>query len=141
MKLGTIGSVLKFAIRFESTLQKIVEQIHYQVTTEKEKTIFKELRTFHVRRVDRLKRLQRENTTEMILEPIVGLSSDQYEISETIEEKGTTHLISLLQEAEKSAHSFYKEATMKVEFLPEIADVFEEFKQEFDEFVVPHLSK
>ncbi len=139
MKLGTIGAVLKFAIQIESTLQTAAELLHSKMTDEKSKTTIAELVAIHKKRINRLRRLQRENTTEMFLEPIVGLSSDQYEDESPVVEKDDALLMQELQEAERRAQSFYMGAAPKIDFLPEIADVFEEFQQEFTDSISPRL--
>ncbi len=81
----------------------------------------------HEGRVRTLKRLQRENTTEMILEPITGFSSNAYEIDENeISETEEVSMDRLTEIVERLA-TFYQDAALKTQFLPEVADVFESF--------------
>jgi len=60
--------------------------------------------------------------TEMILEPIIGLDSDDYKIETEIEE---TKLVETALSVEKTLHSFYSNAAVKIEFLIEASYAFE----------------
>ena len=112
MNLGTFGSILEFAIELENKVMKVYEE---NKVTSYEK-IYKE----HQYRIQKLKRLRRENTTEMILEPIKDFTSSTFEIKD----KDSTI------KAKNKLAEFYATASIKLNFLNEVCTVFNQFKSQ-----------
>lgn len=81
--------------------------------------------------MERLKRLRRENTTEMILEPISGLNAEKYRPkTECPEGCPDKQLIELAMEMENLNSAFYIKAAKKIEFMIEPANIFEQMAEE-----------
>lgn len=73
MQLGTFGAVFEAAIRLEESLARRYEaQAGAQAGAAQQ--VYRDLAEDGVRRLKLLERLRRETVTEMILEPIQGLS-------------------------------------------------------------------
>jgi hypothetical protein len=96
---------------------------------EKDQTLLGQYQDLYKRgqkRVKTLERVRRENVTEMILEPIIGLDSDNYqlitEIPSSVEQKEVKELAI---DIEKGLLEFYTHAAAKIDFLIEVAYSFE----------------
>jgi len=116
MNLATFGAVMKFAISAEN---KVLEYYKTQ-NEEKHKSLVKQ----YEKRIKRLERLSRENTTEMILEPIKDFNTEEYEFNVDID---------TISDIETKMANFYKKAAIKVHFLDEVAEFFEDFVEEHGE--------
>ncbi|MFW9767236.1 MAG: hypothetical protein ACFFF9_01365 [Candidatus Thorarchaeota archaeon] len=122
MELGTFGAILKYAMEVEqeiSTFYKTASEVT------KDNDLADQFRELHKREEKRLKtleRIRRENVTEMILEPIVGLDSDDYKFDTRIDE---TKLVDTAVFLERTLHEFYSKAATKIEFLIEASYAFE----------------
>ena len=126
MELGTFGVILKFAMEIEQESINFYESASSVVKDEKLLDHFQDLQKRGMKRIKTLERVRRENVTEMILEPIIGLNSDNYklatEISSGAEE---TDIQELAVSIEKKLLEFYSHAAVKVDFLSEVAYSFE----------------
>ena len=78
MELGTLGSILKYAINLETILINFSKDVVNNSQEQNIISLFQDLSKKHEKIVKRLKRVRRENTTEMILEPIIDFESDDY---------------------------------------------------------------
>ena len=95
------------------------------------KNLLKSLIAQGQRRTQTLMRVRRENTTEMILEPISGLSGEKYGLqTECPPECPDEQLIQLACRMEDQIHQFYMDAAEKISFLSEVADIFERLAEE-----------
>ncbi len=112
MNLGTLGAILKFAIELESNVLDLYTA-EEDITHETKITEFR-------KRIKKLKRLRRENTTEMILEPIVDFEISEYKINEED---------SIVLSENKLAR-FYETAAMKVDFIAEVSNVLKQFHEQ-----------
>jgi rubrerythrin len=126
MNLGTFGAILKFALETESNVGKFYSSLSSMAFSE---TLTKISASFAVRsqnRITTLERIRRENTTEMILEPIVGLDSEKYTPSTRVPEGANEATIKgIAQDIERKLYDFYGIAAKKIEFLSEAAYAFE----------------
>ena len=131
MSLGTFGAVLKFALELE-TLGVAYYETATTITQNQElKSLFESLIAQGQKRTQTLMRVRRENTTEMILEPISGLSSQKYRLqTECPPECPDDQLIQLARTLEDQIHQFYIDAAEKLGFLSEVADIFERLAEE-----------
>ncbi len=131
MELGTFGAVIKFALELEAMAAAFYETASAITSTEQLKIPFEVYIQKRLLRMETLKRLRRENTTEMILEPIHGLQDDEYRVkSECPEGCPDEELLKLAAEMEESNKKFYVDAAKKIEFLIEPADIFDRFAEE-----------
>ncbi len=126
MELGTFGVILKFAMDIEQEVTRFYE---YASSVEKDQKLLGQYQDLYKRgqkRVKTLERVRRENVTEMILEPIIGLDSDNYqlitEIPSSVEQKDVKELAI---DIEKELLEFYTHAAAKIDFLIEVAYSFE----------------
>jgi hypothetical protein len=76
--------------------------------------------------VKRLKRVRRENTTEMILEPIKDFNSEDYSIDDVeIKTFSEVNIHQSMNEIETVFINFYLKAAEKVVFLSEVSTFLE----------------
>ncbi|MFX1566221.1 MAG: hypothetical protein ACFFCH_09540 [Promethearchaeota archaeon] len=131
MSLGTFGVVLKFAMELEAMSAAFYETATTITQNQELKSVFEAHIVQGQRRIQTLMRVRRENTTEMILEPITGLNSQQYRPhTECPPNCPDDQLIQLALTMEKQIHQFYLDAAEKISFLSEAADIFERLAEE-----------
>ncbi len=131
MELGTFGAVIKFALELEAMAAAFYETASVITSTEQLKIPFEAYIQKRLLRMETLKRLRRENTTEMILEPIHGLQDAEYRVkSECPEGCPDEELLKLASEMEERNQKFYTDAAQKIEFLIESAEIFDRFAEE-----------
>jgi rubrerythrin len=131
MELGTFGAVIKFALELEVKASDFYETAAKITTTDRLKMSFETFLQKRQIRIETLKRLRRENTTEMILEPISGLEEEKYRIKiEIPEDSSDKVLLEFASDMERQNQEFYGDAAKKIEFLIEPADIFEHFAVE-----------
>ena len=131
MELGTFGAVIKFALELEAMAAAFYETASAITSTAQLKIPFEAHIQKRLMRMETLKRLRRENTTEMILEPIHGLQDEEYRVkSECPEGCPDEELLKLASELEERNQRFYEDAAKKIEFLIEPADIFDRFAEE-----------
>ncbi|NPD88952.1 MAG: hypothetical protein HGN29_09510 [Asgard group archaeon] len=120
MSLVTLGAVLKFAVKIEDQAKEFYEN---NIDCED----FKNLLPQYEKRIKKLIRVRRENTTEMILEPIKDFSPNLYQIAQQIEENVKSFSLSIIgKKIERTIGDFYSEAAKKIAFLSEVATLFDD---------------
>ena len=77
MELGTFGAIISFALELELQAVEYYENHNEIVFSQIDSTLIKNSQ----KRVGRLKRIRQELVTEMILEPITGVDSNDYTVS------------------------------------------------------------
>jgi rubrerythrin len=126
LELGTFGVVLKFAMEVEQEAVSFYESVCKTVKDDGLLSTFRDLLKRGEKRLTNLERTRRENVTEMILEPIIGLNSEDYEISTEIPtDSDENNIRELAVGIEKKLFEFYTQAATKVDFLSEVAYSFE----------------
>lgn len=131
MSLGTFGVVLKFAIDLEAISAAFYETASTMTQNQEIKSFFEIFIVRGQKRIQTLMRVRRENTTEMILEPISGLESEKYRPkTECPAGCPDDQLLKLATAMEQKIHEFYSDAAEKVSFLSEVANIFERFAEE-----------
>ena len=134
MELGTFGVILKFALDLEDTASSFYESAAKKAVDFSLVSLFENLLNRGQKRIKTLKRIRRENTTEMILEPITGFSSDSYGLVTAIPEDNDEGTIrKTAATIEGVLHDFYTVAATKIDFLSEAAYSFEILAEENDE--------
>jgi hypothetical protein len=138
MELGTFGAVLKFAMELEEKAISFYEEVRNKSSKSDH---FTTLVQRGQKRLKILERVRRENTTEMILEPITGLDPDAYTPEISIPEGSDDKAIQSIAIAlEKKLQEFYTDAAVKVEFLIEAAYSLEALADE-NEGALQNLSE
>ena len=126
MDLGTFGAIMNFALEVENEISSFYKSASEYVKDQNLAGLFSDLSNRGRKRVKTLERVRRENVTEMILEPIVGLDSENYklitEIPSGMEQKEVKELSI---DIEKGLLEFYTHAAAKIDFLIEAAYSFE----------------
>jgi hypothetical protein len=102
MELGTFGAIISVALELEQQTYVYYEKL-------KQTNLFdhtSQLLNGSQKRISRLVRIRQELVTEMILEPITGIESSDYELSITqgLDDVGQLEQAILL---ERNLHSFY----------------------------------
>ena len=113
---------MKYAMDIEMVVHEFYKAASDIAKDSKLSNQFNDLQKRGKKRFTTLERVRRENVTEMILEPIVGLDSDDYKIETEIEE---AKLVETALSVEKTLHRFYSNAASKIEFLIEASYAFE----------------
>ncbi len=125
MELGTFGSILKYAIELETEVIEFYTSMTSHASDQKLVDLFKELVLRGEKRIKTLERVRRENTTEMILEPIKDFNSDEYSIDTTTIPSDNEATRNMAIDIETKLEEFYNTAAKKIEFLIEAAYAFE----------------
>lgn len=131
MELGTFGAVLRFALELEAAVSAFHKSALGHATNPKLKRLSEGFVQRGEERVQLLMRLRRENTTEMLLEPITGLEGDRFRLqTELLKAAGDRGLARLATAMEERVQAFYTAAAEKVSFLSEAASIFERLAEE-----------
>ena len=77
MKLGSFGEIISFALELEGKALAYYESLNHAVLSQPGH----QLQKGSQKRLNRLRRIRQEMVTEMILEPITGVDSDDYVVS------------------------------------------------------------
>jgi hypothetical protein len=124
MTLDTLGAVIKYALKLENAI-KIQYEYAIENNIEKEfSSTFESKVSQSLKNIKKLKKVQRENTTEMILEPIRDFDEKPFEDIFQLDSKMIS--IEKLNENEYQAISFYEAAAKKVSFIREVSYIFEQ---------------
>jgi len=114
MELGTFGAIFKFAIEFERASATWYRELGNECT---------ELAAGAEKRAERLDRVRREMVTEMILEPLSGLRSEDYAVDWT--KKGPEAVRAI----EETGRHFYTDMAGRIS-VTEVARTFKKLAQE-----------
>lgn len=124
MSLSTLGAVLKFALELETTARDFYEK-NVSIYS------FKNLLLQYDKRIKKIKKIRRENTTEMILEPIIDFYSESFEFTFLKVEKTDENKIEYIgRMIEETLKKYYEEAAKKISFLNEVSYKFDELALE-----------
>ena len=93
MELGTFGAVMAFASQLTTQLAEFCEAASLAATGTELKTVLQSLSTEAKRDGTAMEQARRENVTEMILEPIAGLSQEPYLVAPAALTPGADHEI------------------------------------------------
>jgi len=127
LSLGTLGAVIKFSIKLETEAVGFYEKAAERTEDVQMKNIIEAIIKQSKKNIKKLQRVRRENTTEMILEPIKDLTSDQYnQIKMTLEVWTKDKIFENAQKIEENIKCFFKDASGKVGFLVEVEYIFEQ---------------
>lgn len=130
MELGTFGAVLKHALALEGQASVFYDEASKVPSSPDTMKVYEGLHERAKKRIVLLERVRRENTTEMILEPITGLDSEQYKPSTSPVPSSEKDVAVMAMDLERDLSKFYADAAVKVEFLIEAADAFERLGDE-----------
>ncbi|MFX1578174.1 MAG: hypothetical protein ACFFBJ_00895 [Promethearchaeota archaeon] len=130
MELGTTGAILSFALERESKIGAFYKKYVSQVKDSGLKEVFESIQKAQKKRERLLTRFRRENVTEMILEPIHGFEREPHELDLTHESIVDDSILQQIAiKIEESSHSFFREASVKTTFLPEVSDEFKNLSE------------
>jgi len=123
MELGTFGAILGLALQIEEQAAGFYKTAAGDDPDE----LFADLARGARKRLTRLERARREGVAEMILEPITGLDSDNYDVVLSPGMAPTEQALLL----EKAAALFYRDAADKMP-IREVVRLFERMAREND---------
>ncbi|MEP7287266.1 MAG: hypothetical protein ABI947_16040 [Chloroflexota bacterium] len=129
MSLNTFSAILTFAISFEEKLQDFYQQA--QAVGGDLAELFENYANKSGKRKQRLTGSRQDNVTEMVLEPISGLNSADYEPTFTAPTDRGVALTEAIQ-LEQRAERFYTEAGPKIN-VTEPRRMFQKLAQEDSE--------
>ena len=125
MDLGTTGAILTFALELEQDIGPFYSKCVQEASNASLKQVFEELQRAQRKREHILSRFRRENVTEMILEPIHGFVSDEFDLEfPTDDPQDDSSLKANAIKIEENSQSFFLKASEKTTFLPEVSDEF-----------------
>jgi hypothetical protein len=128
MDLGTTGSILSFALKLEKEVNAFYNHHISSIRNTSLKQAFEEIQKAQRKRERVLSRFRRENVTEMILEPIHGFSSDEYDLGIASEDhQDDSSLQASAIRIEENLQLFFLNASEKTRFLPEVSDQLKRF--------------
>lgn len=115
MELGTLGAILRFALELEEKTLGFYQEATRQVGQPQLQELFREYARRGRRRRELLQRTRREDTAEMILEPITGFFSEDYEPDCDLPSgAGSAKVLEKALALEKKTARFYEVAASKV---------------------------
>jgi hypothetical protein len=121
MELGTTGAILTYALQLDNQIKSFYESIQSKLVGFNKK-ILETLQNTQRKRIQILKRLRRENVTEMILEPIHDFRSENYSLNlEVSDNENEDVIVVVLRNIQNILHSFFLEAAKKTSFLPNVS--------------------
>ncbi len=136
MSLETLGATIKFALNQEKVLLEFFQSIQQYKKNENLKEVIDKLAQLSTKNLKRLKRIRRENTTEMILEPIKGLEKSRFIfVVEDLKEIGELEVVNSLKNYQTKIILFYSDSAEKISFIGEVSYVFEQFKERYQELL------
>jgi rubrerythrin len=109
MNLATFGAVLSFAINLEGQ----AALFYANAGTGKLQDVFQDLAKSSQKRANRIERTRQEGISEMILEPIMGINGDDYQIQLSVDSDDSTLLEQAISLEELSIR-FYRDAAQKL---------------------------
>ncbi|MGQ4911607.1 MAG: hypothetical protein ACP6KW_05500 [Candidatus Thorarchaeota archaeon] len=124
MSLGTTGAILSFALDLEQRLGAFYNRYNSVVNDQSLKGTFQSLQKAHAKQERILKRLRRENVTEMILEPIHDFEKEQFELEIPEESHDDSSLLRVAIKLEERSQALFNKASEKMAFLPEVSEQF-----------------
>ena len=128
MDLGTIGSILSFALKLEKEIDDFYNRHISSIRNTSLKHALEEIQKAQRKRERVLSRFRRENVTEMILESIHGFSSHEYELGIASENhQDDSSLQASAIRIEENLQLFFLNASEKTSFLPEVSDQLKRF--------------
>ncbi|MHA1954090.1 MAG: hypothetical protein ACW96U_09130 [Candidatus Heimdallarchaeaceae archaeon] len=137
MELGTLGSILKYALKLETSLITFSKGVLSNSDEPKTIEIFQDLIKKHEKILKRLKRVRHENTTEMILEPIKDFNSDEYSLEEFNQQiYSEDNILQTMKNIETVIKNFYFIAAEKVSFIAEVSSFLENLAEKHLENLV-----
>ncbi len=117
---------MKFALDTEDTVTSFYKSAVESVKDPDMVSLFTELAERGMKRTETLMRIRRENTTEMILEPIAGLNSDTYDLIISYPDGADdADVKKFAASIESKLYKFYMDAAAKIDFLSEAAYLLE----------------
>jgi len=126
VELTTFGAVMKFALDLEAEVSSFYESAIGVATDPDFGKLLESLFHRGQQRIKTLLRIRRENVTEMILEPIAGLDSEDHVLVTVIPEGADDRIVRETAAAlEARIHEFYMHAAAKIDFLSEAAYALE----------------
>lgn len=136
MSLETLGATIKFALNQETILLEFFQSIHQKNKNKDLDEIIDKLAQLSAKNLKRLKRIRRENTTEMILEPIKGLEKSKFIFQqENINEIGELEVVNNLKNYLTKIILFYSVSAERISFIGEVSYIFEQFKEKYQELL------
>lgn len=123
LELGTTSAVLSFAIELNTKSKQYYDKIQEMTYDLNLAEVLQILQKHQMKRSKRLQQFRRELVTEMILEPIHGFNSEDYELTIELDSAmDSKALIAILIHIEKTMKRYLQMAADKTDFLPELKD-------------------
>ena len=123
-----------FALALEHASEAFYKELHGGTSDSTLRPVLEKILTRCAIRINTLERVRRENVTEMILEPIRGISSDSYPTAITLPSFADSRdLRDAARAWETKRKRFFESASHKIEFLMEAAEAFERLADENEE--------
>ena len=127
MELGTFGAILRFAMDLETQAAEFYGTQAQGGPGER----FREWARAPRKRLKRLERARREGVSEMILEAIVGLNRDAYQVEVDWKTENESVWVHQALSLEEAAARFYRDAASKMP-IREVARLFDRLAREHE---------
>lgn len=135
MELKTFGGVLRFAIELETKIIALYEEMSRDKRCQGARQDWLDLLREHKKCLDLLERTRRENVAEMILEPIRGLSSDDYDLQTAFTpEMSYLDVVKLALKLEERSQEFYANSAEKISGLGEASKPLRKLAKERERY-------
>lgn len=126
MSIKNFGAVMDFAIQLENGDASFLERVLHNPEMQGNREVLEGLAKENKKNAKTLSRARQENVTEMILEPIQGLESEDYpaDMPEPVD-MDQVGLVEKLKELEDRAQRFYLEAGERIKPVSDVAGTFQ----------------
>ncbi len=128
-EISSFGTLLKFALALEETAAALETQA--AATLSEHQAALEAMAQKHTRRKNDLERLARERLNEVTLQPLSGMSRDEYVPPTTLPDGDETALLDALSTLEEGAARFYGDSAERaVNLLGGLDRTFKRFAKE-----------
>ncbi len=133
MELSTAGAILSFALGLQENALKFYKWVLSAESFGEWSEVLDSVVNEHRRAEQRLARLRRESVTEMILEPIHGFRSEEFEIDlKPPQRLDIQSCLAMMKRLESTMSDFFRIAATKTIFLQEISLALERMAAKTD---------
>lgn len=130
MELTTFSMILRFTLQLEDQTAQFYRTFADDRFS-KTKDLFSKLAINSDKRKKDLERTARESVDHSLLEPVSGLSEENYRLNLDIPQNASINdVISAAQELEKCMQKFYEEAGEKINFISNVSRLYKRYAQD-----------
>lgn len=131
MELTTFSAVLKFTLQLEDHTAQFYQEAASSDKYPQAKQVFLTFAESSRKRKQTLEKTARESVDHSLLEPISGISEEQYAGSPTLSgAMSYADLLAAAKQLEERMQKFYTDAGERISFIPVVSRLYKRYAQE-----------